>query len=644
MDDERAVAPEEGELDDDAADEEAPSGPRFPLRRIIKILLVVLLIALILDGIYVAVGLPGRLRATERLLSDAQDLMSEEEPDLDAVREDLERALERADGANSLMDHPAYVVAENVPWVASNARTVRALGIAGENGAEAGLRGLAIIQKLGLEPDAENRLYVDGRMQFDVIDQIEGDTKAVWRHLAIASDALDRAPRPTIDSLDEIALRARREVGEAVEGANEASGAIYLMPELFARDTERRYLLAFMAPSEARGSGGIVGLQGIVNARDGELSLSSIQPPEIAPRDADADVTESYRAAWEDFQAFRDMRQSVLAPDFENSAKAIVAIYEEVTGAPLDGVIAMDPFVLAEMTRGTGPVRIFGFGQAIGPDNAGKLLMRDSYVRFQDPAVQNEFLGRIVDAVWRRLSSGRVNVRELAEGLGRAASTQHLKLYLEEAHGYAMVQEAGVGGLEKDAPPTQLVFHNNYGVNKVDYYLQRSIDTIVEVREDGSARVVTDISMRNRAPAQGPATLLGPPEFTDGVPGTNVMELNVMMPARARAARWDVSEGKPAPDEVPYEPYGRLIRDTVSIPPGGEMRVRVVYEVSHLVVMSDLEDDRGHLEFALYPQPLPRFDDYSLSFRLPEGWQSDVELDSSGTLETPIEVTATITK
>src|SRR5918994_6691307 len=101
-----------------------------------------------------------------------------------------------------------------------------------------------------------------------------------------------------------------------------------------------------------------------------------------------------------------------------------------------------------------------------------------------------------------RHSSGDV---DLVTGVGAAASTSHLKVYSRDDATQDKLEELGVDGDFTDAGPNvQMVFTNNYGPTKLDYFLHRSIDTSIALQAQDEARIRTTVTLTNTAPADVP--------------------------------------------------------------------------------------------------------------------------------------------
>ena len=97
--------------------------------------------------------------------------------------------------------------------------------------------------------------------------------------------------------------------------------------------------------------------------------------------------------------AFRNL---AMTPNFPWVGEIAASLYTQTTGRPIDGVIAADPYVIAEILRFTGPVTVEPYGQEISYDTAVPYLLHDQYVVGADDADDPPRLAR---------RSGRGDVR-----------------------------------------------------------------------------------------------------------------------------------------------------------------------------------------------------------------------------------------
>lgn len=589
---------------------------------------VVVLALLVADGAYVLVRLRSTMPAAADDLQAAANLFRD--ADLPAAEEKFLDAFENAESAAGLDSHPAYAVARWLPWVGNETDAVDALAGAARNAAEAGLTGVEAAQAMGAGPDGlAASVYRNGRVDFAALDEASPYVEDARRLLEDAGSLLASSPRPRIGLLSAALDRARSEVGRATDAARLGNVMLDALPGLLGRGTTRRYLLAFHSPSEARGTGGLVGLQGVLEARDGRLSLVRVGGilDLIRARFPGLEAPGWFREHYGPLSALRQWQQANESPHFPVVSEVFLDMYESVYGERLDGVFAMDPLALQELLRATGPLTVAGAAEPVSADNVADLLMHDSFLEYPDPVAQNRFLEGLVQQFWTALKRGDVDGAALGRAVVDSVRTQHLKVYSrDEADRAALRTLEADGDYTRFGPNLQMVFHNNFGANKVDYFLQREVETTVDITDDGEARVQTELTLTNAAPDGPPSVLLGNRAFTPYEPGLNGMFVNFLLPEEAQVHRFLV-DGEQSPYILHRDGRFPVAWDLLRIPPGGTTRVVVRYRVQGVL---RTDGDETTFSMALFPQALVRPDESTLTVRAPDGVELVPELPAGG--------------
>jgi hypothetical protein len=391
------------------------------------------------------------------------------------------------------------------------------------------------------------------------------------------------------------------------------------LPGMLGQTTTQRYLLAFQALGEARGTGGVFGLYGILSSRNGRLRLTrvgyfgnlihgALASPVTAPKWFQSNYGPQFGT--------RQWQQVNLSPNFSAVSDVLLNMYQAATGSRLDGVIAMDPIALQDLLPATGPIDPSGPGPALTSEDAARVLLRDSYIAFPDRTAQNRYLASVVRQFWQKVSGGNIDSATLSAGLRRAVLTQHIKMFSSTPEDQKALAAVGASGDFVDyGPNVQMVFNNNYSANKVDYYLRRRLHTTVQLTSSGEAVVHTEVALRNYAPSGPPSTLLGP-SIPGDPPGLNRMILNFLLPQQARSVKLTNDGHKAFP--LSYRDSGRpLYWDLLSLRPGEKKIESLSYRVPGAARISGTH---GDFRFVLFPQATVIPDRSSLTILPPSGW------------------------
>ena len=587
---------------------------RRPLWRRWGLLLSLLGVALLLDGAYVAVRLVPRLRSVESSLSqmknDLQDMR------IGSAMRLAQRASDEADAAVGLTRHPAYELAVRVPGLSRDLKTVELLVRAGATASQAAVSAVSTVDGLSVS-SVGDRVYRAGAFDLDVLTDAKPDVRTTLARLRGAQDLVGQAPRPRLDRVQAALAEVKVQISQAVDSADRLSLALDVAPQLLGADGVRRYVLLFQSPSEARGTGGLIGFLGVLEARAGRLQLLD-RFPAPAPRPVGkVDAPRWYREHYGPLGAFEDIRQANLSPNFPVVTDVLLQLLEARTGTRFDGAIAMDPNVFAELTRATGPVRAPQLAVEVGPDNAEDVLLRRSYVDL-DPRAQNRYLSTLLDELWSKISAGEADPGELLSAFGDSTSSNRLKLAVTDQREQDVLAALEMSGwIDDDSSNVQMVWHNQVTPTKVDYFLERSIDTNIALQPDGSAKVRVEVELRNEAPGEAePSVLVGPGFQGMGV-GDNLMDLHFLLPEGAQVEEVGWPERGVGVEDlfVSQEEQFPVYWEQVTVPASESRSATLTY-----IVPQAFNPRSDVFRFTVLPQTMVTADEFVLSVSGPPGY------------------------
>jgi len=466
--------------------------------------------------------------------------------------------------------------ARAVPVVAQHWRVLHAAALTGTQLTDAGQRALSA-------PALSDVHIVDGRVPLEQLVDIHPTVTEVAERATAARRRLDGARStwlvpPMADRLDDQLVRVR----DIERSTGRADRALAVMPPLLGRDGPRRYFLAVQTPVEGRGGGGFLGNFGEITAEDGRLSLTRFGRHDdltMAPGREERVIAgpEDYLARYQRFAPAQNWVNVNLSPDFPTNAAVIADLYPQSGGAPVDGVIAVDPAGLAAILALVGPVEVPAWPVPINAANALQILLFDQYERYasNDVAQRVDFLGEVAQVAWGRLTGGELPpVAQLMATLGPAVHDKHFFLWSSRPDEQRLFEDIGAAG--KVAPPADDfvgLVTQNAGGNKIDYFLRRELDYRVEVDRSGRLRATARVSLHNDAPATGLGPGLIGNEVIPPLPnGTNKLYLSFYTP-------WDLVgatiDGAPVALEQADELGRRVYSTAVVIPPRSTATIEV---------------------------------------------------------------------
>jgi hypothetical protein len=372
--------------------------------------------------------------------------------------------------------------------------------------------------------EAESIRVENGRLDLtrvrELQEPLEESTQAVQGALA----DLDAVESPWI--LPPLAGRfeaQRADLADAEREAEVALQAVRVLPGLLGGDGPRRYFLAVQQPAELRGSGGIIGNYGELEAIDGALDVvkfgrdSELNVAAAANNAALQGAPADYIERYGRFTPERIWQNVSMSPNFPHVAEAIRVLYPQSGGQSVDGVISITPRALAALLRVTGPIDVPPWPEPITADNVEQILHTDQYVRL-DTQERIPFLGAVAETVTRRLTSGSLPPpAELARVLSPVVRSGDLLLHSfvrKEQKLFGTLGADGALTAEDDAESFALITQNAGG-NKLDAFLRRRLRLTLS-----PSRLRATFVLRNTSPPGGVTDAVNG-SFLGDPPGTN---------------------------------------------------------------------------------------------------------------------------
>ncbi len=363
-------------------------------------------------------------------------------------------------------------------------------------------------------------------MQYRAAEGPLGDVRDALVEVREVSDAIDNGwlvepLRRELDQLD-------RRLDDNEPRLNTAIEAVRLGPHLLGADGDRRYLILFTTPAEARGLGGFAGNYAEINVLDGRIELERFGRTEQLNRrstEATASCAEcppEYLEHWGRFGATNGPGGTVgpavwsnltVAAHFPHIAESAQILYPQATGSEIDGVIVLDPYAVEALMEYTGPIEVPDLGVTVRPRNAAEFILRDQYQITQDRPERVDALDTLGHGAIEALLSDELPApAQIARDLGPLIDERRLLMWTDEADEQALLDATGLLGSIPDlgADGGFSVSVNNVGQSKIDVFLDRSVDARLEDDIDGSSRLVVDVALTNGAPSAGlPSYVIG---------------------------------------------------------------------------------------------------------------------------------------
>ncbi len=544
------------------------------------------------------------------------DLIREGEPlAASAVLRDAAADLDVAAGD---LDGPLSQGSRLIPGLAQNRNAAVDIIGSGANTAAAAADALA-------STDLERLTVVGGRVNVEALADLAEPVAALEDAVGELAAVLDDAQSPWLvaplqDRLDAALTEARRAEHQA--RATAAAGRVG--PAMLGADGPRRYFVAFVNAAEARGHSGLMGNWNEVTIDDGQIEVTAtgrtarLQTEDLL--DLRLDMPADYLNRYGIYGARIDegvdpkfWSNVTMPPDGPSVGDPIAQMYEAVNDVEIDGVLVIDAAGLAALLDVSGPIEVPGVDLRLDSGSLEQFLLVDQY-EFEE-AEREQILDAITQATIASVLGGELPApQRMAPVLAPAAQHGHITGWAarpEEQELFELIgMDAGLPSVERDGADGLAVVTQNSSGNKIESFLQRTIEYLPVVDEStGEATARLRVRMTNNAPETGlPDYVIG--NIVGAPPGTSRMLLDVYtkLPVDAVSIDGERVDATTNVDELGYHVTQRQI-DLAS----GET-VTIEYTLS-----GDLGAGVYHLYYR--PQPLPAVDTLVVDARTNTGEQ-----------------------
>jgi len=429
------------------------------------------------------------LQAAERLA----DLV--EQQAREGTAGDLRPLQRRANAAAETTDSLLWRAASHLPVVGGDVQEVRRSASAVRELSDRAAP--ALVQALR----RTDGLMRGGRVDLGALGALEADVAQAHRVvLQVRRDLRDATGH---DAVTRHTGRLREQVADLDEALATAARVLAPARGMLGDDGPRRYLVAVQNNAEARATGGLVGIVAVVRAERGRLDLVRTVTDDAlvhAPRPVASDPAAA--RTWTGMGSTLAWFDANLTPHVPDAARNLAGLWRAQTGERLDGVVLLDAVVLQHLL--VKPVRLGA--TTLSKDDVVDWVARREYVEHPDPAARKAHLRDLAEVLFAQVKALRD-----PEPLLEAARSGHLFLWSAHAREQALVADHLVGGaLPAGQSPYLQVLTQNFGGNKLDYYLHRA----VRVRRAGDAYEVA-VTLTNRAPQGLPAYVTSRPDRSD---------------------------------------------------------------------------------------------------------------------------------
>jgi len=427
---------------------------------------------------------------------------------LDELKRDVSR-LQRA----VTLPPGVHQIAKHLPWIGERYRAghdmlnmVALLSEAGETTAQVSREMLATLEASGVSADGNSPvgtwLDVLTRHQAE-LEQVAAQVDQAQRIRARLDEAaLPSAARNRLPTLDRVLERVGNVdhlLGPDLPAFRAALGG----------DRPVRYLVLFQNPAELRPSGGFPGTMGLITLEHGQLQDYRIFSAHELTQDYMRQRKERRPQPWPIQQYFPQdgflLHDATWWADFPRGAAVTMEMYAETDWPPIDGIIAVQPAVVSDLLRITGPIMLSVDGEEreITAGNLYEEIERQRRLRRAgdlDATSHKELIALIGEELIERMKSGdRQLLARMAAALLPAAQRRDMQIYASDPAVQAMADRQGWSGrlIPDEGMPTLAVDFANMAINKASLAMQPRMALTLQAPENGQRRATLDVVLEH---------------------------------------------------------------------------------------------------------------------------------------------------
>ncbi len=413
------------------------------------------------------------------------------------------------------------------------------------------------------------------------------------------------------------------------------AGILPVLPQLMGMDKQKTYLVLFQNNMELRPGGGFIGSYGLIDidkGKPGELSVHDVY-------DADGQLKEHIEPPF----AIRRymplvhlyMRDSNFDVDFAGNGVSVSNLLKHETGKNVDGIIAIDLSYVKTILSAIGSVYVPQYNETVTADNFFLLTEKHAEKNFFPGSSQKkDFLKDLFIALQNKLKTDKhIAYQTLFANTVNAMKQKHMLFSLTDSalqnlsivNGFSSslwdARQEGNGNINDFLGINEA----NLGVNKSNYFLQRSMKQEMQLDSAGVLSGKVTVTYKNTSKK-------------DQWPGGDYKNyVRFVLPQTAALTEIDIDGQKQklanaVTDPLFYEEKGfrpppgieveksieqkkTLYGFLITVPAGATKQVRVQYQFTQGI---DLRNPILHYDLKLFKQPGTDADPFALVFTYPD--------------------------
>lgn len=438
-----------------------------------------------------------------------------EKQDVLAADRDLPIVADKLNLSRQKLDYFGFT--NNFPWLGDYYRDSRHLLLAGQYGVNAGqviteaLKPFADI----LNPAGGASVTTEQKIQtlLPVMPKLAPATKSISEKLDLVRQELVTVdPNRYPDSFQGLTPKqtlkdAKSLIDEIDEFMPQAKDVLLTLPQALGSPTPKKYFVLFQNDKELRPTGGFLTAYTYMTLNKGAITTSGSENiTKIDDNMSRKFPAPSAILKYLPLVTVWNPRDANLSPDFVTSMQKFESLASYSSAySKNDGIIAVDTFLLQDLLRLTGPVKVASTGDTFDADNV--VVKMETYAEqvFSNSNYRKAFLGELMkEVIHRLLSAGKDKWQPIITTALNNGNEKHFLLYSHDPTVQVLVERYNWGGRIKDFSGDYLHLNDtNFAGAKANLYIKEKIRQDITVDKDGTVTKKVTVDITNPAKADG---------------------------------------------------------------------------------------------------------------------------------------------
>ncbi|MFH2136028.1 MAG: DUF4012 domain-containing protein [Patescibacteria group bacterium] len=263
-----------------------------------------------------------------------------------------------------------------------------------------------------------------------------------------------------------------------------------LMIKFLGDEMDKRYLVVFQNPGEIRPTGGFIGSLALVDFRRGEIKNMEVPgggsydfQGSLHERVASPGPLQLINARWQ-------LQDANWFFDFPTSAQKIKWFYEKSGGPTVDGVIALNADLVADLLAVVGPIEMPEYGKILNKENFIEEIQKAVEIEYdKEENKPKKILSDMAPKLMAKLFAAEPKqFGEILTTLLRALSQKEILLYSTSPEIEHEIKNFDWGGEIKSVPEKAdylAVVNTNIAGQKTDRVIKQTINLETNIVEGG---------------------------------------------------------------------------------------------------------------------------------------------------------------